>query len=225
MHISTWASALALAATATAAPLAARAQESVRDRDPGVMDVAKTPLTDLNLSRDAIPELLLAAAAAPYASEGLTGCGEIGGAIAELDVVLGPDLDVAEGHRDDISVGRMAKSWVGSFIPFRSIVREVTGAADHQRDFEAAIVAGLIRRGYLKGLGAQMGCSYPARPAFARIAMPSADPVEWRGDGRGLALRPPPAQPAQAATPTPAKADQPVVFVSHEVVQGDDDGR
>lgn len=224
IRISRWASALALASMAAAAPVAARAQEAVRDGEPDVVDVAKTPLTDLNLAKDPIPELLLAAAAAPYDSEGLTGCGAIGGAIAELDAVLGPDLDVAEEDRDDISVGRIAKSWIGSFIPFRSIVREVTGAADHQRDFEAAIMAGLVRRGYLKGLGEEKGCSYPARPAFAKVDAPTGDPVEWSEDGPALALR----QPApEAATPPAVSQDEEeeIVFVSHEVVQSTGDGR
>jgi hypothetical protein len=207
------------------APLAAQAQESVRDHDPDVVDVAKTPLTDLNLAQDPIPELLLAAAAAPYASEGLTGCGAIGGAIAELDMVLGPDLDVADEERDDISVGRMAKSWVGSFIPFRSIVREVTGAADHQRDFEAAIVAGLIRRGYLKGLGEQMGCSYPARPAFAKVDVASETPVEWGDAAPALALRRPPTGPENPPETAQDEDDRKIIFVSREVVQDVGEGR
>lgn len=225
IRTSRWGSALALASVLTAAPLAARAQEDVRDREPGVIDVAKTPLTDLNLAQDPIPELLLAAAAAPYASEGLTGCGAIGGAIAELDIVLGPDLDIVDDERDAISVGRLAQSWVGSFIPFRSLVREVTGAADHQRDFEAAIVAGLIRRGYLKGLGEQMGCSYPARPAFAKVDAPTGDPVEWSDDGPALALRQPAPEPEGSTEATQEEDGGAIVFVSREVVQSTEEGR
>lgn len=212
MPISTCVRALALASVLTAAPLAARAQENLRDRDPDVEDVARTPLTDLNLANDPIPELLLAAATAPYAGEGLGDCGEIGGAIARLDALLGPDLDIADEDRDDISVGRIAKSAVGSFIPFRSIVREITGAADHQRNFEAAIVAGLIRRGYLKGRGEQMGCAYPARPAFAKINVTKEDRVEWAEGGAELEV--------PIAKPTPeAPGDRAVTFVSEEVVQ------
>lgn len=214
IHISRCASAAALATILLAAPLAARVQENVRDRDPNVKDVAKTPLTDLNLAKDPIPALLLSAAAAPYASEGLDGCGELGGAIAELDALLGPDLDVADEDRDDISVGRIAKSAVGSFIPFRSIVREISGAADHQRQFEAAIVAGAIRRGYLKGVGQQMGCSYPARPAFAKVAVTVDHRVEWTESEREMAAE-------SAETPADGAGD--VTFVSREVVQETDD--
>lgn len=223
--ISKWASALALASILAAAPLAAEAQENLRDREPDVVDVAKTPLTDLNLAQDPIPELLLAAAAAPYASDGLTGCGAIGGAIARLDMVLGPDLDVAHEDRNEISVGQLAQSWIGSFIPFRSLVREVTGAAEHQREFEAAIVAGLIRRGYLKGLGKQMGCSYPARPAFAKVDTASETPVEWSEDRPSPALRRPPPAPARPAEAVRNQANRQILFVSKEVVQNVEDAR
>ena len=79
-------------------------------------------------------------------------------------------MDLVEDDRDRISWGRVATSAVGSFIPFRSVLRELSGAADHKRDFEAAIYAGAVRRGFLKGLGQQRGCAYPARPAQARVA-------------------------------------------------------
>ena len=155
----------------TAAPAQAGQQdEPAATRQPGARDVAMTPLTDLNLAQAEIPAVLLEAAAAPYASAGLAKCDDIGAAIAALDAVLGPDMDLVEDDRDRISWGRVATSAVGSFIPFRSVLRELTGAADRKRDFEAAIYAGAVRRGFLKGLGQQKGCAYPARPAEARVA-------------------------------------------------------
>lgn len=181
---------LALALLGTA-PLAAQDQpqdEPIRNQSPDARDVAMTPLRDLNLSKDPIPELLLAAEAAPYDATGLKKCRDIGAAIAELDAVLGPDLDVMAEDDDRLSMGRIARSAVGSFIPFRSIVREVTGAADHQRDFERAIHAGAVRRGFLKGLGQQRGCAYPARPAFARVKVDKADRVDTE-EGRKRAAR------------------------------------
>lgn len=212
---STWVRGAALASLLAAAPVAANERNSVRDRDPNVEDIATTPLTDLNLAKDPIPEILLAAAKAPYANEGLEDCGELGDEVARLDAVLGPDLDIADEDRDAISVGRIAKSAVGSFIPFRSIVREITGAADHERDFEAAIVAGLIRRGYLKGRGEQLGCAYPARPAFAKVAVTKGDRVEWADADLRLNVR-----NLEAKDPTPEnEGDQGITFVSEEVVQ------
>ena len=82
-------------------------------------------------------------------------------------------MDVAGSDPDRLSVGSVAKSVVASFIPFRGIVREVTGAADHKRQFEAAIYAGAVRRGYLKGMGQQRKCPYPARPAAMRVPVPA----------------------------------------------------
>ncbi len=175
---SSCARALALAGLLAAAPLAAQSDENVRDRNPNVRDIATTPITDLNLARDEIPEILVDAAANPYANDGLDSCGELGGEIALLDRVLGADLDIDSDERRDITVGKVAKSAVGSLIPFRGIIREITGAADHQRNFEEAILAGAVRRGYLKGLGEQMGCAYPARPAFAKVRVDKADRVD-----------------------------------------------
>lgn len=149
--------------------LAAAQDDNLRDREPDVGDVASTPVSDLNLSRDEIPAILVAAKQDMYASAAAGDCREIGEAIAALDAVLGPDFDVEADKRDRISEGRIATSVVGSLIPFRGIVREVTGAAEHRRQFEAAITAGMIRRGYLKGLGETKGCPYPARPAFTRV--------------------------------------------------------
>ena len=174
------ASLVALTIAVVATPAAARNQDQpVAGREPDAQDVAMTPLNDLNLSKDEIPAVLIAAAIDPYSSEGLNGCPAVQTAIADLDAALGPDMDVAAGETDRLSTGRMAKSVVASFIPFRGILREITGAAGQERALQSAIYAGAVRRGFLKGLGQQQGCAYPARPAFARVAMaPSAPPVE-----------------------------------------------
>lgn len=204
-----WASVAALGLAALAAPAAAQNQPGMRDRSPGVRDIAATPIQDLNLARDEIPAVLQRAAIATYAADDLDGCGAIGAAIAELDATLGPDFDVSAEQRDQISVGRMAKSAIGSLMPFRSIVREITGAADHQRQFEEAIFAGAVRRGFLKGLGQQRGCAYPARPAFANVRVTQADRMIGEADMRL----------AQASEPATRRGT--VVFVSEPVVQQD----
>jgi hypothetical protein len=74
-------------------------------------------------------------------------------------------------------------------------------------------VAGAVRRGYLKGLGQQRGCSYPARPAFARVAVTGADLVAWDKDAAPPHLQAPP-QPRPDAEPSGQ-----VTFVSEPVVQ------
>lgn len=164
-------------------------EEPIRNQSPDAQDVAMTPLRDLNLSKDPIPELLLTAEQLPYDTTGLKKCRDIATAIANLDAILGPDLDVMAEEDDRLSVGRIARSAVGSFIPFRSILREVSGAADHQRDFERAIHAGAVRRGFLKGLGQQRGCDYPARPAFAKVKVDKKDRIDSEDAKKRIALK------------------------------------
>jgi hypothetical protein len=134
-------------------------------QEPDAGDVARTPLEDFNISSDDIPVVLVTAAQDPYAAAGLTNCNAIVGEIAAIDTVLGADFDVpAATGQSGISEGQVAKSVVGSFIPFRGLVREVSGANAREREVNRAVTAGMVRRGYLKGLGQERGCSYPARP-------------------------------------------------------------
>lgn len=192
-----------------AMPLAAQDQpQVVTGNDPNVREIATTPIRDLNLTRDEIPAILLQAAAAPYAADELDSCARIGAAIAQLDQVLGDDLDVQADEGDNVSVGRIARSAVGSLVPFRSIVRELTGAAAHQRAFEEAILAGAVRRGYLKGLGQQRGCAYPARPAFANVRVTATDETPGTVNAPQVAR-------------TERRATDGTTFVSQPVVQGD----
>jgi hypothetical protein len=95
----------------------------------------------------------------------------------------------------------VAKNVVASFIPFRGILRELTGAAEQERDWRAAIYAGAVRRGFLKGLGQQKGCAYPARPAFTRVAVPKVD------------------SPAKGKTRKRVASSDESAFVSEPVVQ------
>jgi hypothetical protein len=148
-----------------AAPAMAAQDKPLRNDEPNVGDIAKTPVTDLNIEKREIPELLIEAQRAPYLLEGLSNCRRLIAAVREFDEVLGPDFDLPEEERSRISAGRVAKTVVGSFIPFRGLIREVSGANDHDRKVRAAIQAGLARRGFLKGAGLARGCAYPARPA------------------------------------------------------------
>lgn len=133
--------------------------------EPDAKEVAKTPLRDLNIDARDIPKVLQTAARDPYALKGMGKCDAIVRDIAALDTVLGADYDVAEDDGEKrISQGRIGQSVVGSFIPFRGIVREASGAAENDRELRAAYTAGMVRRGFLKGVGMSKGCAYPARP-------------------------------------------------------------
>lgn len=162
---------IALAALAAfgwslAAPLAAQVIP-----EPDVKEVAKTPLRDLNIDGRDIPEALQVAVRDPYATTGMDKCDALVSAIADLDMVLGADYDIAEDNgQKRISEGRIAQGLVGSIIPFRGLVREATGAASADRAMQAAYTAGMVRRSFLKGWGLGRGCAYPARPKATEAA-------------------------------------------------------
>jgi hypothetical protein len=151
-----------------AAPLPLAAQVMP---EPDVKEVAKTPLRDLNIDARDIPEVLQAAVRDPYAIGGLTKCSAVVQAIADLDMVLGADYDIAvDDGEKRLSQGRIGQSVVGALIPFRGVVREATGAAEAERNLNAAYTAGMARRSFLKGWGLGRGCAYPARPKAAATA-------------------------------------------------------
>lgn len=141
------------------------AERPITDRDVSAADVVTTPLSDLNLRKGEIPPLLIAAQARPYDLAGLKRCAQITGAVAELDALLGDDLDLPGEDGNQVTAGRVAKAAVASFIPFRGLIREVSGANAQERRLEQAITAGMARRSFLKGVGQARGCRYPARPA------------------------------------------------------------
>ena len=124
----------ALLALAAPAPLLAQAMP-----EPDVTEVAKTPLRDLNIDGRDIPPALKVAVEMPYETARLKNCNAIVADIAELDSVLGADYDIAaDDGNDRFSEGRIGQSVVGSFLPFRGILREVTGAAENHRARRAA---------------------------------------------------------------------------------------
>jgi hypothetical protein len=148
----------------------------ITQQDVGAKDVALTPLSDLNIKKGEIPQVLIDAQDDPYHLRGLARCPQIAAAVGELDAVLGEHLDVAQAKGGRDSAGRAALAALGSFIPFRGLIREVSGANSQERKIQNAIIAGSARRAFLKGVGQQRGCRYPARSATAAvIAQAEAD--------------------------------------------------
>lgn len=204
-RISTACAAMSLCA-ATAFSHPAHAQQDVTDRDPDAIDVALTPLSDLNLSRDPIPVVLQQARANPYADEGYSTCAALRSEIGDLDAVLGDDFDTAPPEERKLTPEGVAQRVVGFFIPFRGIIREVSGANEHEYDFREAIAAGLMRRAYLKGLGQAMDCPYPARPATAAVMAQWQAPAESNLPPEEV-MPPPQSEPRLVARPVLPQAD------------------
>lgn len=144
-------------------------EKPITDKDVSPTDIVTTPATDLNIKKTEIPLLLVDAEQRPYALRGLSTCQQIGGAINELDEVLGDDVDLPQNGDRRMKPGRVAQSVVGSFIPFRGIIRELSGANEHDRQLQAAVIAGVARRSFLKGIGQSKGCRYPARSATIEV--------------------------------------------------------
>jgi len=140
-----------------------------------VATAATTPLSDLNVVRADIPEVLRSAAAAPYALPADASCAGLAAAIKSLDEVLGPDLDAPAtagnpgllDRGEDAATGALQRTAEG-VIPFRGWVRKLSGAERYARHVSAAITAGGVRRGFLRGMASAKAC--PAAPAAAASA-------------------------------------------------------
>jgi hypothetical protein len=130
-------------------------------------EVANQPLADFNLSNTEIPPLLAKVMAAPYAPPDENTCRGMKKEIADLDRILGPDLEptVIDKNGTILSGGRAgelawgtARGAADGWIPFHGVVREMSGAAHHERIVQESIVAGFVRRAYLKGLSRSLFC-------------------------------------------------------------------
>ncbi len=150
---------LVLLAALVAAPISA--QQTKQTDGQIVGDIAATPLSDTNIRTKKIPPILDTAAANPYAAPVAMSCAGITTQIASLTDVLGPDFDAAaepsNGKEGRVAAG-VARGVVQGLIPFRGVIREVSGAAGAQRRYDAAVDAGIARRGYLRGLARAQGC-------------------------------------------------------------------
>lgn len=146
-----------------------------RQKDKTIGTAATAPLDDLNLRQQAIPPLLTAAIAHPYAMDGLETCTALADEIDQLTDVLGEDIDtppaapVTPDDKTRETAGNVTvatvRSATTSLIPFRGWVRKLSGAERHQKEVDAAITAGQSRRAFLKGVGLARNCAPPAAPA------------------------------------------------------------
>lgn len=118
--------------------------------------IAVRPAQDVGIAKTKVPPILEQAGEAPYALDGTGSCAAIANEIRALSSALGADFDAPAVGKRGSKKGEIAKAGgtalVDSIIPFRGLVREVSGAAAAQRRLEAATYAGFARRGFLRGL-------------------------------------------------------------------------
>jgi hypothetical protein len=94
---------------------------------------------------------------------GLKTCRDYKAAIARLDSILGPDVDSAVAqNQTKQSPAEFAletgASVAGSLIPLSGLIRKISGADARQKYANAAVYAGGLRRGFVKGLSKGKGC-------------------------------------------------------------------
>ena len=127
-------------------------------RAEGWDDAVLVPATDLNLRKAEVPPILLTLED-PYSPAPET-CGELRARLAGLDSALGPDYGDTKPEESKVKKGgiRLVASAVGDLVPFRSVVREVSGSAKRERRIREHYRAGNVRRGYLQGVARERGC-------------------------------------------------------------------
>jgi hypothetical protein len=156
-----------------------------------VKGVVEQPFRDFGLVRSKIPSVLIEAIADPYARPAPATCEGIAAQMLRLNIALGPDLDepVSTEHPGVLTRGEGAaktaaldamRSEAQSYIPFDGFIRVLSGADRHDHLVMAAIQAGAIRRGYLKGLGEMRACMPPDVPRHLAHPVSIAE-----GDGKG----------------------------------------
>ncbi|MEP3227283.1 MAG: hypothetical protein ABJO01_14995 [Parasphingorhabdus sp.] len=131
------------------------------------------PVKDVNLRKDPIPPKLIAIQNHPYDLENMRGCQALAIEIAQLDDALGPDVnqlqEESRTEKREQGLSRIAGAFIEGLIPFRGVVREISGANATERQFLQALAAGNARRSFLKGVAVTKGCVSP--PPAKTIAL------------------------------------------------------
>lgn len=149
----------------TPVPAPAQAQAQKPDRTEETLDkagqIAVQPARDVGIARITIPLVLQEAVKEPYKPLHRQNCAWVDYELARLNQALGPDFGTNQKANEDkatqiaLAGGEMI---IGSLIPFRGLVREISGAGPADRRKTAAVNAGLARRGYVRGVGVVLGC-------------------------------------------------------------------
>lgn len=132
---------------------------------------ATAPFSDLNIAKADIPAVLVSAKTNPYLMPAAGNCVALALEIRALDEALGADLDTAVAEDDpsvmerasslahDQAVGAVRRTAEG-LVPFRGWVRKLSGAERHSRHLTECVMAGSVRRAFLKGIAAAQSCAW-----------------------------------------------------------------
>lgn len=135
----------------------------------GAISAVVSPFEDVGLTEVSISDKLQKIAENPYVMPASLRCDNLRKDIAELDALVGPDDSMPVGVLDnlgekttldyvdkgaDLAKNRAVDTVRGhvDIIPYRSIVRSVSGAEKHTRMVAYSLQAGKLRRAFLKGL-------------------------------------------------------------------------
>jgi hypothetical protein len=147
---------LLIAGAALALASGALAQSKSDMKEAGT--IASQPARDVGVSKTKIPPILEDAAEAPYSMTGMGSCAAISAEVRRLNGPLGPDFSSANAPKKTSVAKVGGTAVVNSLIPFRGVVREISGAAAADRRLQAATDAGIARRGFLRGVYQTRGC-------------------------------------------------------------------
>ena len=156
-------------------------ERAIQQSQDGFSEAAMTPLEDVNIIRDEIPEPFKAIRN-PYKVDPEITCEAIAAEVTILDGELGRDWDIPPPDKKGLSdraadgastafLDTVASS-AGGLIPFRGVVRTVSGANSHATKVRKAYERGSHRRTFLKAIGMMKGCDYPAAP----LPIPDEEP-------------------------------------------------
>jgi hypothetical protein len=129
-----------------------------------------------------VPQLLKDIKAEPYRTPGPPVCDTVPVEIKQIDELIGPDLDDQTKH-DDKSLASKGANMARDLVPYRGVVRFVTGANKKDDELRDAVMAGYARRGFLRGVQLNMKCGAQAESA-ATAAQPASATSKLKGKAR-----------------------------------------
>ncbi|MGJ8559528.1 MAG: hypothetical protein ACSHX3_04755 [Litorimonas sp.] len=154
-NIAAFTAAILLSACATSSDNGTFRGDDTLDMESAMM----SPVNDIGFDNIEIPDYL-GTMTDPYAKVPST-CQSLRTEVVKLDGLLGDDVDVPEEiaeKREQTALNATSSTLGSVLIPFRGVVRALSGAAANERDAREAYERGLVRRAYLKGMAQQMDC-------------------------------------------------------------------